>query len=105
LTNVAIHIKKFLALLFAAKNLSAKAEMVSSKSANVKLSENQRSRPNTPVEQISESKKDEQDKEIMAKKELEDFDSNIAALNHFAFLILFLVILGCDLSFWVLIGK
>ena len=38
------------------------------------------------------------------KMQKEEKDSNVAALNYFAFLCLFLVIFFCDIAIWILIG-
>ncbi len=51
------------------------------------------------------TKEIEDEEEMKRVKKKEEFDSNVAALNYFAFLTLFLIIFSCDLAFWILIGK
>ena len=43
-------------------------------------------------------------KEVKKKKEKTEKESNVAALNYFAFIVLFLVIFSCDMAIWISIG-
>ena len=39
------------------------------------------------------------------KNEKQEFDSNVAVLNHLMFVLLLLVILSCNLGIWITIGN
>ncbi len=68
--------------------------------------ENQHSKPDSSVEDVIEAKeKIEKEEEDKKKKEKEEFDSRVAALNYLASFCLFLIILGCDIAFWITIGN
>ena len=49
-----------------------------------------------------EQKKDKEDKK---KKEKEEKDSNVLALNYFAFIVMFLIIFICNMAIWISIGS
>jgi hypothetical protein len=89
---------------FGEKNIKRK---VDPKSKQDKPNENQDNKPDISIEAENETKEKqlEQEKQDKIQREVEEFDSNLAVLNYFAFFILFLFILTCDLVFWISIGN